>query len=237
MNPDTVWGWLTFGDPERGTAALLIEHLRFTGLAVGLACLVALPLGLALGHYGRGGVLAVAVSNLGRAVPTLGVLVILAISPLGQTDSAVVYALAIFAIPPLLTNTYVGMREVDGEAVEAAVGMGMSPGQVLRRVELPLAFPLIAAGLRTAILQVIATAVLAAAIGLGGLGRYLIEGLGSQDDAQVLAGAILVAALALVVELLLAVLQRAVTPGRSGRSRGRDVNVVPTAGEPVTTQA
>lgn len=219
MNPDDLVGWLTFDDPRRGVVARLLEHLEYTGLAVGLALLLALPLGLVLGHYGRGGFLAVALSNLGRAVPTLGVLVLLAISPLGQSKEAVVYALALFAVPPLLTNTYVGMREVDPEAVEAARGMGMSPGQVLRRVELPLAFPLIAAGLRTAVLQVLATAVLAAAIGLGGLGRYLIDGLGSQDDTQVLAGAILVAGLALVVEVLLAGLQRAVDP--TGRSRRR----------------
>lgn len=217
MQPDTLWGWLSWDDPDRGVVARLLEHLQYTGLAIALACLLALPLGLVLGHFGRGGLLAVGLSNLGRAVPTLGVLVILAISDLGQSLSAVVYALAVFAVPPLLTNTYVGMREVDPEAVEAARGMGMGPGQVLVRVELPLAFPLIAAGLRTAVLQVIATAVLAAAIGLGGLGRYLIDGLGSQDDTQVLAGALLVAALALAVEVALGLLQRVVTPGQPSR--------------------
>lgn len=210
--PTDLIGWLTWSDPERGVLARTLEHLQYTGLAVALACLVALPLGLLLGHLGRGGTLAVGVSNAGRAVPTLGVVVLLAISPLGQTTTAVVLALALFAVPPLLTNTYVGMREVDREAVEAARGMGMGPLQQLTRVELPLAFPLIAAGLRTAVLQVIATATLAAAIGLGGLGRYLIDGLGSQDYPQLRAGAVLVAGLAFAVELLLAGLQRALDP-------------------------
>ena len=219
MTPTDLAGWLTWSDPERGVLARTLEHLQYTGLAVALACLVALPLGLLLGHTGRGGALAVGLSNVGRAVPTLGVIVLLAISPLGQTTTAVVLALALFAVPPVLTNTYVGVREVDPEAVEAARGMGMGPVQQLVRVELPLAFPLIAAGLRTAVLQVLATAILAAAIGLGGLGRYLIDGLGAQDYPQVRAGALLVAGLALAIELLLAALQRLADPtGRAGRS-------------------
>jgi len=218
VTPTDLAGWLTWSDPARGVLARTLEHLQYTGLAVALACLVALPLGLVLGHTGRGGALAVGLSNVGRAVPTLGVVVLLAISPLGQTTTAVVLALALFAVPPVLTNTYVGIREVDPEAVEAARGMGMGPVQQLLRVELPLAFPLVAAGLRTAVLQVIATATLAAAIGLGGLGRYLIDGLGSQDYPQVRAGAVLVAGLALAVELLLAALQRLTDPtARAGR--------------------
>lgn len=221
MRPDDLLGWLTWDDPVRGVANRLQEHLEYTGLALLVACLIALPLGVLLGHLGRGGAFAVALSNVGRAVPTLGVLVLLAISAFGQSTTSVVLALALFALPPVLTNTYVGMREVDPEAVEAARGMGMGPWQLLRRVELPLAFPLIAAGLRSAVLQVVATATIAAAIGGGGLGRYLIDGLGSQDEPQLLAGAILVAALALVLELLLAGLQRLVDPvARSRRSAG-----------------
>jgi osmoprotectant transport system permease protein len=226
VRPTDVTGWLTWADPSRGVLARTVEHLEYTGLAVLLACLVALPVGLVLGHTGRGGALAVAVSNVGRAVPTLGVLVLLAISPLGQSTTTVVLALALFAVPPLLTNTYVGMREVDPDAVQAAYGMGMGPAQVLRQVELPLAFPLIAAGFRTAVLQVVATATLAAAIGLGGLGRYLIDGLSAQDQAQVIAGALLVAALALVVELLLGGLQRLAdrtAPAAARRRRRRPV--------------
>lgn len=214
MRPRDLLGWLTWTDPVQGVPARLLEHLQYTGLAVLLAAVVALPVGLLLGHLGRGGALAVAVSNTGRAVPTLGVLVLLAIGPLGQTTTTAVLALALFAAPAILTNTYVGVRGVDPDVVQAARGLGLGPWQVLRQVELPLAAPLIAAGLRTAVLQVLATATLAAAIGLGGLGRFLIDGLGAQDDAQVLAGAVLVASLALIVEVLLAGVQRLLV-GRS----------------------
>jgi len=192
-----------------------------------LACAVGLPLGIALGHLHRGGTLAINVSNIGRAVPTLGVVILFAVSPVGAGTLGIALALALFALPPVLTNAYVGLSEVDPEAVEAARGMGMGTGEVVRRVELPLAFPLIAAGVRSAVLQVLATAVLAAAVGGGGFGRYLIDGLGSQDYPQLQAGAVLVAGLALVVELVLALVQRAVDPvaraARRVRAATRDV--------------
>lgn len=210
--PTDLWGWLTYDDPAAGMRARIVEHLQYTAGGVLLACLVGLPIGLLLGHLGRGGTLAINLSNIGRAIPTLGVVVLFAVSPLGTSLFALSLALGLFALPPVLTNAYVGMREVDREAVEAARGMGMTPGQIFRRVELPLAFPLVAAGVRSAILQVIATAVLAAAVGGGGLGRFLIEGLGSQDYPQLQAGALVVAALALVVELVLGLLQRLVDP-------------------------
>lgn len=220
--PTDLLGWLTYDDPVNGVRARLVEHLQYTAGGVLLACLVGLPLGLLLGHLGRGGTLAINLSNVGRAVPTLGVVVLFAVSPLGTSLFALSLALGLFALPPVLTNAYVGMREVDREAVEAARGMGMTPGQVFRKVELPLAFPLVAAGVRSAVLQVIATAVLAAAVGGGGLGRFLIEGLGSQDYPQLQAGALLVAALAFAVELALALLQRLLDPGgRAGRNARR----------------
>ncbi len=222
--PTDLWGWLTYDDPNDGVLARLVEHLQYTAGGVLLACLVGLPLGLLLGHLGRGGTLAINISNTGRAIPTLGVVVLFAVSPLGTTLFSLSLALALFALPPVLTNTYVGMREVDREAVEAARGMGMSPGQVFRRVELPLAFPLIAAGVRSAVLQVLATAVLAAAVGGGGLGRFLIDGLGSQDYPQLQAGALLVAGVALVVEVTLALVQRLVDP--VGRAAGPTVTEV-----------
>jgi osmoprotectant transport system permease protein len=222
--PTDLWGWLTYDDPNDGVLARLVEHLQYTAGGVLLACLVGLPLGLLLGHLGRGGTLAINISNTGRAIPTLGVVVLFAVSPLGTTLFSLSLALALFALPPVLTNTYVGMREVDREAVEAARGMGMSPGQVFRRVELPLAFPLIAAGVRSAVLQVLATAVLAAAVGGGGLGRFLIDGLGSQDYPQLQAGALLVAGVALVVEVTLALVQRLVDP--VGRATGPTVTEV-----------
>ena len=215
--PTDLWGWLTYNDPTDGVAARLVEHLQYTAGGVLLACLVGLPIGLLLGHLGKGGTLAINLSNIGRAIPTLGVVVLFAVSPLGASLLSLSLALALFALPPVLTNTYVGMQEVDREAIQAARGMGMSSGQVFRQVELPLAFPLIAAGVRSAVLQVIATAVLAAAVGGGGLGRFLIDGLGSQDYPQLQAGAIVVAALALVVELVLGLLQRAVDPTRAAR--------------------
>ena len=217
--PTTLTGWLTYGDPSMGVLARLLEHLAYTGVAVLIACAVGLPLGVLLGHRGRGGQVAIAVAGTGRAVPTLGVIVLFAVSPLGTGFATVVTALALVALPPVLTNAYVGIREVDRGAVEAARGMGMTGGQVLRRVELPLAAPLIAAGVRSAVLQVLATATLAAAIGGGGLGRFLLDGLGSQDYPQLEAGAVLVAGLALVVELLLAGVQRMLDPASRGARR------------------
>ena len=217
--PTTLTGWLTYGDPSAGVLARLLEHLAYTGVAVLVACAVGLPLGVLLGHRGRGGQVAIALAGTGRAVPTLGVIVLFAVSPLGTSFATVVTALALFALPPILTNAYVGVREVDRGAVEAARGMGMTGGQVLRRVELPLAVPLIAAGIRSAVLQVLATATLAAAIGGGGLGRFLLDGLGSQDYPQLEAGAVLVAALALVVELLLAGVQRTLDPSARAARR------------------
>lgn len=232
--PTDLWGWLTYDDPSAGVFPRLVEHLQYTAGGVLLACLVGLPVGLLLGHLGRGGALAINVSNTGRAIPTLGVVVLFAVSPLGTTLFSLSLALALFALPPVLTNAYVGMREVDREAVEAARGMGMTPGQVFRKVELPLAFPLIAAGVRSAVLQVLATAVLAAAVGGGGLGRFLIDGLGSQDYPQLQAGAILVAGLALLIELLLGGLQRLVDPGSRAGRRTRTPQPQET---PVTTGA
>lgn len=212
---DTL-SWLT--DPAHwqgvdGVPHRLSEHLAVSGISVGLACLIALPAAFALGHVGRGGPLAINLSNATRAVPTFGLLILLAVTPVGFGNRAAVVALTLFAIPPLLTNAYIGVRDVDRDIREAARGMGMSELQVLRRVELPLALPLVAAGLRTAAVQVVATATLAAYVGGGGLGRLIADGFGRADPAMTAAGGILVAALALTVELLLGGLQRRLTPG------------------------
>jgi osmoprotectant transport system permease protein len=214
--------WLVDADHWAGTDGIphrLAEHLWVSGAAVGVACLVALPIALLLGHTGRGGSAAVNVSNASRAVPTFALLVLLAATPVGFGNRATVVALTLFAIPPLLTNAYVGVRDVDGQVREAARGMGMTGWQLLRRVELPLALPLIAAGVRTAAVQVVATATLAAYVGGGGLGRLIADGFGRADPAMTAAGGVLVAALALVVEVSLAGLQRAVTPGPHRRAR------------------
>ncbi|MEC4016885.1 ABC transporter permease [Streptomyces sp. H27-D2] len=217
-----AWTWLTTGANwagENGVWHRLGEHVWFTVACLAIACLIALPVALYLGHIGKGGALAVNISNAGRAVPTFAVLVLLTLSPLGKHGNwPTVIALVLFALPPLLTNAYVGMREADRDVVEAARGMGMSGFQLLRRVELPLAFPLIMTGVRSASVQVVATATLAALAGGGGLGRIITAGFNTQDTPQVVGGAVLVAALALVVEGVLVVAERLIDPMR-GRSR------------------
>ncbi|MYT69827.1 ABC transporter permease [Streptomyces sp. cg28] len=213
-----AYDWLTTGanwQGEKGVWHRLSEHLYFSGVALAVACLIALPLALWLGHIGKGGALAVNISNVGRAVPTLAVLVLLTLTPLGRHgDLPTLIALVLFAIPPLLTNAYVGMREVDRAVVEAARGMGMSGRQVFARVELPLAYPLVMTGLRSAAVQVIATATLAAMAGEGGLGRIITAGFSLQNTPQVVAGAVLVAVLALVVEGVFVAVGRFLDPAR-----------------------
>jgi osmoprotectant transport system permease protein len=216
---DTVT-WLADAEHWSGVDGIphrLAEHLAVSGAAVGIACLIALPIAFLLGHTGRGGSVAVNLANASRAVPTFALLVLLAATPVGFGNRATVVALIAFAIPPLLTNAYIGVRDVDPEVREAARGMGMTGGQLMRRVELPLALPLVAAGLRTAAVQVVATATLAAYVGGGGLGRLIADGFGRADPAMTAAGGVLVAALALVVEVVLALVQRRVTPGPARR--------------------
>jgi osmoprotectant transport system permease protein len=201
--------WLT--DPVQwqgpsGIPARVQEHLFYSLVAAVLAAVVALPIGIGIGHTGRGGLFAINLSNLGRAIPSLGIILIaFFVAPLNV--ATIVVTLIALAIPPIVTNSYVGMRSVDPEVREAAQGMGMTGRQVLWRVELPVAMPLVMAGLRTSTVQVVATATLAAYVGLGGLGRYLIDGLGQRDLPQVLGGAVLVALLSVVTELALGRLQ------------------------------
>jgi osmoprotectant transport system permease protein len=197
-----------------GIGTLLRDHLVISVVAVLLAMVVALPTGVALGHSGRGGGFVVALSNVSRAVPTLALLTVFAVTPIGFGNRATTIALAVFAIPPILTNTFVGFREVDRDVREAARAMGMSTRQVIARAELPLAVPLVMTGIRTATVQVVATAGLAALVGGGGLGRLINLGFGQQDYGEVVAGAILVAALAVLTELVLVLLSRALTPGQ-----------------------
>ena len=213
-----------FGDPAHwqgpdGIPVRTFEHVWLSVAAVLIACVVAIPIGLLLGHFGKGGVIAVQVSNIGRAVPTYAALVLLALAPapFGLNITSTLTALVLFALPPLLTNTYVGMREVDRGAVDAALGMGMNGWQLLRRVELPLATPLIMTGIRLAAVQVVATATIAALVAGPGLGAIITNGFGRQDLPQLIAGALLVAVLALLVEALMAVLERVVTPARRRR--------------------
>ncbi|MGW0468861.1 ABC transporter permease [Streptomyces sp. NPDC003027] len=202
-----AWAWLTTGanwSGDGGIGQRLAEHVYVSGVALLLACALALPLGLWLGHLGRGGALAVNISNAGRAVPVFAVLALFMVSPLRTAGSVpTVIALVLFALPPLLTNAYVGIREVDRAVVEAARGMGMSGGQLFRKVELPLARPLVMTGVRSAAVQVVATATIAAMVGQGGLGRIITAGFNTYNTPQVVAGALLVALLALLVEAAL----------------------------------
>ncbi|MER5770396.1 ABC transporter permease [Streptomyces sp. NPDC001985] len=212
-----AWEWLT--DPahwsgEDGITHRLVEHIHLTGVCLALSCLIALPVALVLGHLGRGGALAVNISNVGRAVPTFAVLVLLLLSPIGGYGAwPTIIALVLFAVPPLLTNAYVGMRGVDRDVVRAARGMGMTGRQMLYGVEIPLALPLILTGVRIAAVQLVATATIAALAGGGGLGRIITAGFNLASTPQVVAGAVLVAVFALIVEGLFEAGQR-LAPGR-----------------------
>jgi osmoprotectant transport system permease protein len=196
-----------------GILELLGEHLAISAVAVVAAAVIALPIAVALGASGRGGGAVVVLSNVSRAVPTLALLTLFAVSPIGFGNRATTIALAVFAIPPILANAYVGVRDVDADVREAARAMGMTRGQVIRRVDLPLALPLVMTGLRTATVQVVATASLAALVGGGGLGRIVRLGFGQQDYGLIIAGALLIAVLALFTELVLVLVSWGVTPG------------------------
>ncbi|MEU6506999.1 ABC transporter permease [Streptomyces sp. NPDC046942] len=217
-----AWHWLT--DPahwsgDDGIRHRLLQHLVLTVVCLAVSCVIALPVALVLGHLGKGGALAVNVSNAGRAVPTFAVLVLLLLTPVGRWgEGPTVVALVLFAVPPLLTNAYVGMREVDRSVVRAARGMGMTGRQMLLRVELPLALPLVLTGVRIAAVQLVATATIAALAGGGGLGRIITAGFNLASTPQVVAGAILVAVFALVVEGAFEVAERlALARARGGR--------------------
>ncbi|WP_199421528.1 ABC transporter permease [Actinotalea solisilvae] len=205
-----------------GVLDRLGEHVAISGAAVLLACLVAWPLGLWLGHTGRGAAVAVVLSNLTLAVPVIAMLTLLPLTFLGFGRAPVVIALTVFAIPPLLANAQTGVAQADAEARDAARGMGLSGAQVLRRVEVPLAVPYLATGLRTAAVQVVATAALASFVNGGGLGQIISAGFGlgmAVGGGQILAGGLLVTLLALLVEGVLAVVERAVTPRGIRRER------------------
>lgn len=201
--------WLA--DNWRGDGGILdrsLEHLQISFLSVLVALVLALPPAVVLGHLRRGGALAINVVNIGRALPSFAILVLALqiTNRIGVVPTMV--ALVALAVPPVFTNTYVGLREVDLETRDAAAGMGMSGAQVLRRVEVPMALPLIMAGIRTSAVQVVATATLATLIGWGGLGFYIVVGLRLNDNVQVFGGALVVVALALLVDAALAGVQR-----------------------------
>ena len=184
-----------------------------SGTAAATAAAIALPVGIGLGHVGRGGVLAANLSNFGRAIPSFGLLVIL-FQVYGITVWPTFIVLVLLAIPPILTNSYAGIRGVDPDMVDAARGMGMRGGQTLLRVELPVAMPLVMAGVRTATVQVVATAALGAVVAWGGLGRYVVDGIAAQDNVKVFSGALLVAFLSVGTEVGLAAVHAWSHPSR-----------------------
>ena len=212
----SVWEWFT--DPANWTGYNGIpirtwEQIEISFWAMVIALAIAMPIALILGHQRRGIFLATNFGNIGRAIPTLGVLTILASIPeIGIGNFAAILALALFAIPPLLTNTFAGIASVDEEVLDAANGIGMGGFRILSRVELPLALPLIAAGIRTATVQVVATASLAALVGSGGLGRYVVDGYSLQDNTLIIAGAILTGLIAVIADLVLGFVERRITP-------------------------
>lgn len=228
-----------FSDPDNltgstGVPVRILEHIQYSATALLIAALIAIPIGALVGHSGRGGFAVVGIANGLRSLPEIGVVLLLVTFVGSVSLTPVTIALVILAIPPLLGGTYAGVRNVDRATVDAARGMGMKEREILTKVELPNALPLIIGGLRTATLQVIATAAVAALVGVGGLGRYLIDGLGVRDYPQMAAGAVLIAALALSAEAVLAGVQRlVVSPGlRLSTSAGRRAAVPPSEPTP-----
>jgi osmoprotectant transport system permease protein len=220
--------WLADPAHYQGADAVQIrifEHVAVSGLAVLAGVLVALPIGLYLGHTGRYGFVAVNVANIGRAIPSLAA-VALAI-PIAGTLLGVqnglgfwptFLALLPLALPPILTNAYIAVRDVDRDVIEAARGMGVGEAGIVRHIELPLATPVILAGVRTAAVNVVATATLGALVAFGGLGRYIVDGLALREYDRLLAGALLVALLAIVVEVAFSSFERAaLSPGIRAR--------------------
>lgn len=218
--------WLTSAESwtgPGGIATRLWEHVFYSGIVLVITCVIAIPLGLYVGHAGRAR-WAITLSNAARAIPTLGLLfaVTLWVGPLISSQLAFIIpsiiVLVLLAIPPVLSGAYAGVEAVDPAARDAAKGIGMRPMQVLARVEIPCALPLLISGMRAATLQVIATATIAAYVGLGGLGRYLIDGLATGNYVVTAAGALLVAALALLVDGILALAERRIiSPGLTGK--------------------
>ncbi|GAA3275028.1 ABC transporter permease [Dactylosporangium vinaceum] len=224
INDALVW----FNDPLNwtnpdGVLDRLTEHIEISAGAVVLGCLVAWPLGILLGRRGAASGVIVLLSNLTQAVPVIALLTILTLTPIGLGKPAVIIALAVFALPALLANAYTGMRQIDPEVRDAAKGVGMTSLQRLVQVELPLAVPFLATGLRIATTTVVATATLATAVNGGGLGMIISAGfgLGPGHGGQILAGAILVAGLALIIDGVMAIIERKLTPKVLRRAAGR----------------
>lgn len=244
----SILQWLTDSahwSGQDGIPNRLLEHLEYCGIALAVALAVALPTGVVIGHTGKGTAVVAGLANSLRALPTIGLLIlfVVLIAPHISSDAAFLIpseiVLVLLAIPPILSNTYAGVQNVDPAARDAASGMGMTGSQVLFRVELPCALPLILSGLRGAALQVVATATIAAYVSLGGLGRFVFDGQAQRDYAQMASGALLVAALAVLVDVVLLFAERAVVSrGLSGRyRRARSTATEPAVQEPAFDSA
>lgn len=211
----SAFGWLS--DPANwsgsdGIPTRLLEHLDYFARSLALALVIAIPVGLLTGHTGRGGFALISIANAARALPTLGVVIIVVLT-IGLGVWPVLISMTVLAIPSILVNTFEGIRNVDADLKDAARGMGMTGWQVLTQVELPVAMPLILVGIRTAAILIVSTATIAAYVGLGGFGRYIIDGLSIRAiDTEVAGGAILVVVLALLVSALFLVLRRVLVP-------------------------
>lgn len=214
-------GWIA--DPAHlsgpdGIPTRMAEHLLYTLVAVALASLVAIPAGYLIGHTGKGRTVAVALTGGVRALPTVGVVFLLALL-MGIGSTPPVIAFVVLAIPSVLAGAYSGFEAVDRATIDAARSMGMTERQIVAKVEVPLGLPLLIGGIRSATLQVVATATVAAVVGAGGLGTYIFRGLRSNDYVQMLAGSILVIVVAIVLEVVFATVQRLVVP--AGVTAGR----------------
>lgn len=207
--------------PAGNFPSLIGAHLLYTFAALAVAAILAIPVGLYIGHTNKFAFLAINIGNAGRALPTFGLISLLVII-MGLGETPVMVALVVLAIPPILTSTYAGLQAVDRATVDAARGVGMRGTQILFCVEVPIALPLIIGGIRSAALQVIATATVAAYVGLSGLGQPLIYGLSLNQYDRVIAGGVLVAALAIFIDLAFEAIQKyLVSPGVTGRAIGR----------------
>lgn len=229
-----VDAWLWLADPVnwQGSGSIPVrigEHLFYTGLAMVAAALIAIPLGWLIGHTGRGRELAVGISGAARALPTFGLL-FLFVMLVGVTlrGPSTVLVLVLLAIPPILAGAYAGLEVIDRRTIDAARGLGMTEWQILWKVEVPLGLPLLLGGLRSATLQVVATATLAAYVNLGGLGYDIVQGIALRRYDQMLGAAILVILLALLFDALFAVLERYAVPRGVRAGRATDVRTTPT---------
>jgi osmoprotectant transport system permease protein len=209
-----AWDWLSAPAQWHGADGIpvrLLQHLSYTGESLLIAAIIALPLGILVGHYGRGGFFVVNLANAWRAIPTLGLVILLGVL-LSLSRWATIIPLVVLAIPPILVNAYEGVAGVDADLKDAARGMGMTERQIMGRVEIPVALPLIMLGLRTGAIFIVATATIAAEISAGGLGRYIIDGLATDNYGEVAGGAALVVVLALLVQFAFTGLRRLVVP-------------------------